>query len=87
MRVVCWFSLVLVACSNPCEELCLRMADYAESCGYSVPESEIDACVEAQASVSKDDAQTCRDNGTAEQIRDEWACDELAPYFQEGPTL
>lgn len=66
-------------CRNECQELCLRLADYAVECGQSVPEAEIDACVEQEASAS--DKKVCRDFGDVETIRNEWTCDDLAVYW------
>ena len=69
-------------CRNSCQEVCVRMADYAEECGFTVPEAELDACIEAQASdLDAADKQACREFGTPELIRNEWTCDDLALYW------
>jgi hypothetical protein len=80
MRVWWIAAWALTGCSNPCQSLCVRMADYAAECGYSVSDADIDACVADNA--SPDDPAVCRDFGNAEQIRDEWTCDDLAIYFE-----
>lgn len=78
--IIALFVVLAAGCHNPCQQLCVRMADYAEECGFTVPDSEVDACIEEQA--KPDDKQVCRDFGDAETIRDEWSCEELAAYFE-----
>jgi hypothetical protein len=82
MRRFGW-SMILVAaggCGNPCQALCVRMADYAEECNLSVSDADISTCKDAQADPV--DPSVCREFGNAAQIRDEWTCDDLAVYFQ-----
>jgi hypothetical protein len=55
------------------------MADYAKECSYDVSDEEIDACVEAQS--DPEDPSVCREYGNAQQIRDEWTCEDLGLYF------
>lgn len=81
------FALLLVvgglaACNNPCQDICRRMADYASECGYQVPETEVDACIDAQSGLEREDRAACRDFGDAEVIRAQWTCDDLAAYWQ-----
>jgi len=72
-------------CSNACQSICGRMADYAEECGFTVPEAELDACRESWSSdVEKTDRMTCRDFGSPDQIATQWSCDELEQYFAAG---
>ncbi len=73
------FAGALAGCQNPCQTLCVRMADYAEECGFTVTEADIDTCVEEQG--SPEDATVCREFGNAAQIREEWTCDDLGVYF------
>jgi hypothetical protein len=61
------------------------MADFAEECGFSIPESEIDACIEEQADESSDDKRYCSDFGDAETIRNNWTCEELEVYWGPEP--
>ena len=72
---LCW-----AGCQNPCQSLCTRMTDYAEECGYSVSEADQTACEDAQADPA--DPSVCRIYGTADQIRDEWTCEDMAVYFE-----
>ena len=61
------------------------MADFAEECGYSIPDSEIDTCLDEQADESSDDKEFCRDFGDAEIIRNSWTCEELEDYWGPEP--
>jgi hypothetical protein len=70
------------SCNNSCQMVCVRMSAYAEECGFTVPESQVDACVDAwEGSEAKESRPLCRDFGSAEAIRKEWSCDELQAYF------
>ncbi len=81
MRLVGFlFGVALAGCQNPCQSLCVRMTDYAEECGYSVSDEAVDACVEEQS--DPEDPSVCRDFGTADRIREEWTCDDMAVYFE-----
>jgi uncharacterized Fe-S cluster-containing MiaB family protein len=74
--------LAAAGCRNSCQQICVRMADYADECGFSVPDDQLAACIDEQASgLEKEDRQACRDFGTPEAIRNEWTCDELARYW------
>ena len=83
--------LAATGCKNSCQVICVRMADYADECGFSVPDAEVAACIDAQASgLEKDDRQACRDYGSPEAIHNEWTCDELARYWgveEDGDAL
>jgi len=79
--------LVLVAgCGSPCERLCDNMADYAEECGFAVPDADLDACKEAQKSADSEQQDVCSDYGTPEGIRNEWTCDDLQAYWSGGTS-
>jgi hypothetical protein len=75
-------ALVLVGgCDNACQNVCRRMAAYAEDCGLPVSDGEIDACVERQSAAEGEDLKACRQYGDPETIRQQWACEELASYW------
>lgn len=88
MRVafIASLALLLPGCNNACQDICLEMARFAErNCGITVPDDEVDACIEAQAGeASKDDRQACREFGNQSSIEEEWGCEELESYFS-GP--
>lgn len=69
------------ACNNPCQEVCVRMATYADECGFKVPDAELDSCLDENAEVEKDDIEICKDFGDLETIRRQWDCEDLAPYW------
>lgn len=74
--------LFVAGCDNPCQRLCQNMADLAADCGISVSGAEIDACVNAQASITVEERRTCRDDGSAEILRAQWTCEDVALYFR-----
>jgi hypothetical protein len=85
MGRVAWgigFGLVALAgCNNACQEICGRMARYAEECGVAVSDGEIDACIERQSTAEGEDLKACRQFGDPETIRQQWTCDELSTYW------
>jgi hypothetical protein len=87
-----WALVLVVAagsagCRNACQEICGRMANYAEDCGIEVDDEDIDACIDEQADAESETLKSCRQNGSAEDIRNTWDCDTLLEYFQGGGTL
>jgi hypothetical protein len=70
-------------CKNSCQDICGRMADYAaEDCGFTVPDAEIDACVERMGqALEPEDRKACRDFGDPDVIRSQWSCEEMANYW------
>ena len=85
MRAITSATLALVlagGCSNSCQQVCVRMADYADECGLNVPAAELDTCLDDFAKgVTKEDRKVCRDYGDAETIRKQWTCDDLEVYW------
>jgi hypothetical protein len=77
----------MTGCNNACQQLCGTMANYAEDCELPVSESEIDTCVEQQAEAPSEDLKTCRQTGSAEDIRNSWSCETLAEYWAGGGTV
>jgi hypothetical protein len=76
------------ACNNACQEICGRMANYAEDCNLPVSDSEVDACIEEQAEATDEELKTCRQNGSAGDIRASWTCEQLAEYWAgDGGTI
>jgi hypothetical protein len=86
VRIALFTSIALLplgACRNSCQQVCVEMAKYAEDeCGLTVPDEQIDACIDAQAGdASRDNRGVCRDYGNPSSIEQEWGCEELADYF------
>ncbi len=73
--------LLAGACKGPCERLCVNLATYAEECGFSVPEGELDACMDGQKDATADEKDVCREYGDPAVIRNEWTCDDLQAYW------
>lgn len=71
----------LGGCRNSCQDLCVRMADYAEECGFSVPDSELSTCLDDEAVSTAEERRVCRDYGSSTLIRDEWTCEDLGAYW------
>ena len=73
----------LVACKNPCQDICVEMARFAEDeCGFSVPDEQLDTCLSEQKQIdSPQERAACRESGDAETIAAEWGCEELEDYF------
>lgn len=74
-------------CNNACQEICGRMANYMEDCNLPVSDSEIDTCLEEQAEATSEELKTCRQNGSAGDIRATWTCEVLSEYVAGGGTL
>lgn len=70
------------ACRNSCQQVCVRMADYAEECGISIPDDDLGTCLEEHGQDDAEDRQICREYGDAESIRREWSCEELELYWE-----
>lgn len=75
--------LVLSGCHNACQDICVKMKNYAESeCGLVVADDDLATCIDAQAgAASREQRAVCRDYNTQGDIADEWGCEELADYF------
>ena len=86
MRLIlsCAALAALTACANPCADLCKEIAAYAEECGYTVPEGEPQACIEAspRSNFTPEELEVCR--GAADDLRDEWTCEDVGDYFDDG---
>jgi hypothetical protein len=83
--IVLLFGGLIQGCANPCQQICGRMASYAqEDCGYTVSDAELDACVDQQSSPESETLSVCRDYGDLETIRRQWSCDDLDAYWGTG---
>ena len=68
-------------CSNPCQAICHDMADYAEQCGFTVVDGELDACMDSFSNANLSDGQkdVCREHGS--NLEEEWTCQDVGDYF------
>lgn len=82
MRLILFASVLLGGCQNSCQQVCSRMAKFAEDCGHDVGGDQIQACIDGQAgTASAEDRQTCREFGSLSAIEEEWTCDDVGVYF------
>ncbi|MBN1336582.1 MAG: hypothetical protein JXB39_11545 [Deltaproteobacteria bacterium] len=87
MRILALSSLVMLVagCHNPCQQLCDDMFEFAKDCGFQPTEKDLEDCYREQASAeqSRDKRTECRIY--ADDLRDEWTCDNLVKYFDDDP--
>ena len=89
MRTLRAASFVMAAfiagCDNSCQQICDRMAAYAENeCGLTVTKEDIELCKDEQAgAASRDDRAVCRQFNSKKTIQAEWDCEELSAYWAE----
>lgn len=80
-RIATLLAVVLLsACKTPCQQLCVEMAAYAEECGVTVPDAQLQSCLDDQS--SDQDQGACRRTGDPETLRSEWSCDDVEVFFQ-----
>ena len=67
--------VVLICC------ICMDMASYAEDCGYTVADGEIDECMDAFKNNKLPEGQkdVCKEFGG--DLEDEWNCQDVGDYF------
>lgn len=76
--------LIIAGCKAPCQSLCDEMAAYAEECGFSASEADLDTCYQENARqvTSAESQDACQEY--TDDLRSEWTCDDLAVYFDGG---
>ncbi|MEN0067180.1 MAG: hypothetical protein AAGA48_33925 [Myxococcota bacterium] len=72
------------ACRNPCQNVCVRLAEFSRDCGVAVPDADVNACFDAQQDVSTEDAQSCRDFGSPQALDNNLNCDDLDLLWGEA---
>ncbi len=77
---------LLAACNNPCQALCVEMAQYARECGYDVPSTDVQACQQANAGPTLADGQalSCIEASDPDQLREWWTCEDLAENYESA---
>lgn len=77
---------LLAACNNPCQAVCVEMAQYADECGYTVSPDEVQACRDANAGAELDNerAQQCIEANDPQKLREWWTCDELLENYENA---
>lgn len=71
-------------CNNPCQQVCLEMASYAEECNLTVTNDAIDACREGYSDASSEELDQCRGWNEPDQIREWWSCEDVSENFLDG---
>ncbi len=82
MRLIIAAALMLTGCQNECQQVCLTMADYAETdCEKTFPEAQVDACLEKFSTATEKELETCATYG--DRVSEEWSCADIGEYFDK----
>jgi len=82
MRCLMAIALLLAGCQNECQQICLDMADYAESdCDKTFSEDQIDECLKSFADPTEKQLDNCATYGS--RISEEWSCEDIGDYFKK----
>ena len=80
MRFILGITILLAGCRNECQQLCLDMADYAESdCKKPFPDNQVKACQDKYASAVEQTLDACETYRPT--LKEEWTCDDIKQYF------
>lgn len=83
MRLIWLLALPLTtACRNPCQQLCVEIADYAkDECGLVFSRDEISTCIQDHATrdVVKETRALCAEG--LPTVSEEWTCEDINDYF------
>ena len=80
MRPIIFAIVVLTGCQNECQQVCLDMADYAETdCDKTFKDAQVDACLEKYSEATDKELDTCATYG--DRIAEEWTCGDIGEYF------
>ena len=77
---------LLAACDNPCQQMCVEMAKYAEECDFTVDPAEVQACRDdyATSALTNEQAQECIIAGDPQQLREWWSCEDLLENYENA---
>lgn len=80
MRLVLPLLFALAGCRNACQQLCVDVAMYAEECGHTVNQDEVDTCIDSKrtSTIGQEKIQQCAATRDPEKLREWWSCDDLA---------
>ena len=75
------FAALSSGCSNACQAICHDMAAYAEECGFTVADGQLDQCMDDFSSAGLPDGQkdVCKEHGG--NLKEEWSCQDVGDYF------
>ncbi len=77
-------AVVLSGCNNSCQRLCVRMKTFAEDCGHTVSDAELDACIDQEDAASSEDKDVCSEFGDLGSIQTRWDCEVAGDYWGGG---
>lgn len=60
------------------------MGKYAEECGLTVSNDDIQACQDAYADADDTEKDQCAEWSDPDALREWWTCENLAENFQNG---
>ena len=87
VRLLALFAFgLLAACGSPCQTMCQEMAAYAEECGYSPSDEEVQACMDQADNAEPSDARAeqCITASDPDQLREWWTCEELFDVYENA---
>lgn len=86
LRLAPLLFLAAAGCGNPCQQLCVEMARYAEECELEVDKNDILVCRDelGRGALTDAELQTCADWGDPDAIREWWTCEDLAAEYGQG---
>lgn len=76
--------VLLGACNNPCQAVCVEMARYADECGLAVSKDSILLCKESQAEATEAELESCAGWSDPNSLREWWTCEDLAENYADG---
>ena len=75
----------LAGCSNPCQQLCVEIATYAQQdCGFEVTSDQIEECQDDNSALTEARYRACVDQKDPQTLREWWTCEDLAENFQDA---
>lgn len=67
------------ACSNPCQNICYDLRDFAEDCETPFSDQEVRECLDNQGKKTREEKKSCAQ--AAPLLEEEWTCDNLEVFF------
>jgi hypothetical protein len=76
-------ALLVTACRNECQDLCVQMSEYAsEECGQTWSDDDVESCLAKYKEADDATLSACAE--VAPRLREEWTCEDLEPYFDDS---
>lgn len=74
---------LLVGCKTECQKLCQDMADYADECGLTISDEDLDACLQANSRKATSEEQRAECEANRPNLKEEWTCEEVEENLLE----